>query len=544
MDVWRGGILFFILCAISFDVVLCFVHTTESSTWPAGTYALPMADSGCPEGSGFNWYTGHRTEELERDQNENKHSPSIHLRTEIGKPEIKRYFCVKNSTKADEGKPKWPNGKYCIYKKGDFCPQGFHKGSVLWDDDNANNGFNLNSKGGELPSGLYNQDTKIYFCCMTTGSVEKRVSLPVNKPFYLLAFESTTCQEVRGAVYALEYVVFDTENSNNQDARAYPYPYGANLRQPTIYYCYYRECNWNFNQSSGVFASPYFPDKYHDFHDCQWNITAPRGYIIQLRFGVFELESNPNSCGNGRCSCDYVEVKEESEKGLVTTLGRYCMTNLPLSVIQSSTNKMIVTFYSDQVISAKGFNASYTSVPGPDFTTEPTESQATRTTTRHESSTKRQSLLSSDLSKTPEGKQTERREATSVKTTKHTHGTQTSGDVEPHSSVFTDIPLKYILIASGSFVVILFALLLLVYHLFKRRLRSSTKRAQKGNQYNSVKESSGSSAPASALISEMEQLFSEDKLSDNPIYGNSLIGTTGTNSKDQFSENPLYERMQ
>lgn len=217
-----------------------FNFSSESSTWPAGTYALPMADSGCPEGSGFNWYTGHRTEELERDQNENKHSPSIHLRTEIGKPEIKRYFCVKNSTKADEGKPKWPNGKYCIYKKGDFCPQGFHKGSVLWDDDNANNGFNLNSKGGELPSGLYNQDTKIYFCCMTTGSVEKRVSLPVNKPFYLLAFESTTCQEVRGAVYSLEYVVFDTENSNNQDARAYPYPYGANLRQPTIYYCYYR----------------------------------------------------------------------------------------------------------------------------------------------------------------------------------------------------------------------------------------------------------------------------------------------------------------
>lgn len=154
-----------------------FNFSSESSTWPAGTYALPMADSGCPEGSGFNWYTGHRTEELERDQNENKHSPSIHLRTEIGKPEIKRYFCVKNSTKADEG---------------------------------------------------------------TTGSVEKRVSLPVNKPFYLLAFESTTCQEVRGAVYALEYVVFDTENSNNQDARAYPYPYGANLRQPTIYYCYYR----------------------------------------------------------------------------------------------------------------------------------------------------------------------------------------------------------------------------------------------------------------------------------------------------------------
>lgn len=106
---------------------------------------------------------------------------------------------------------------------------------------------------------------------------------------------------------------------------------------------------------------------------------------------------------------------------------------------------------------------------GPDVTTEPTESQATRSTTMDECSTKRQSLSSSDLTKTPEEKQTERREVTSVKTTKHTQGTQTSRDVEPHSSVFTDIPLKYILIASGFFVVMLFALLLLVYHLFKRR---------------------------------------------------------------------------
>ena len=58
-----------------------------------------------------------------------------------------------------------------------------------------------------------------------------------------------------------------------------------------------------------------------------------------------------------------MEVKEESVKADVTTLGRYCMTKLPLLIIQSSTNKMMVTFYSDHVISAKGFNASYTSVP-------------------------------------------------------------------------------------------------------------------------------------------------------------------------------------
>lgn len=116
------------------------------------------------------------------------------------------------------------------------------------------------------------------------------------------------------------------------------------------------------------------------------------------------------------------------------------------------------------------------STKGPAFTTEPT--QASHSTTMDESTTKRNSLSSRDLSKTPEEKRTKRRELASVKptnskmevkTTEDTHRVQTSKDVEPYSSVVTGIPLKYVIVASGSFVVLVFALLLLVYHLFKRR---------------------------------------------------------------------------
>ena len=123
------------------------------------------------------------------------------------------------------------------------------------------------------------------------------------------------------------------------------------------------ECKWNLNQASGEFSSPYFPSNYHNFQDCQWNITAPRDHVIRLQFGVFELESNPSSCGNNRCGCDYVDIRQESLKGDLTTLGRYCATISSLPIIQSSTNKMIVTFHSDHVITAKGFNASYMTVP-------------------------------------------------------------------------------------------------------------------------------------------------------------------------------------
>lgn len=362
MDLSSGMLIFIILCAFLFEKTWCFVHSAESLAWPSGSYALPMADTGCPEGNGFTWFTGRRTEELENEQNKNKYSPNFHLMSKINTPDITRYFCVKNATETDEGRFKWPDGKYCIYKKGYSCPQGFHEGYVLWDDNNGKNSTNRNSKRGELPEGLYDKDTLIYFCCKKTGSAMKRISLPVNKPFYLLAFESATCQEVQGAVYSLEYIVFDTENTSNHDTTVYPYPYAAHLREPTIYYCHYKECKWNFTQPNGEFSSPYYPDNYHDYQDCQWNITAPRGHVIRLQFGVFELESNPHSCGDGRCSCDYVEVKEESVIGDVTVLGRYCMTITPPAIIESSTNKMVVRFYSDPAISAKGFNASYTTI--------------------------------------------------------------------------------------------------------------------------------------------------------------------------------------
>lgn len=85
-------------------------------------------------------------------------------------------------------------------------------------------------------------------------------------------------------------------------------------------------------------------------------------HAIRLQFDVFELESNPYSCGHTKCSCDYVEIEEVSFTGEVISIGRYCMANAPPSVLLSSTNQMMVTFHSDHAISAKGFNASYTSV--------------------------------------------------------------------------------------------------------------------------------------------------------------------------------------
>lgn len=39
---------------------------------------------------------------------------------------------------------------------------GFNDGSVYWDDEDAGN---ANSRGGTLPSGSFDDDTRINYCC-------------------------------------------------------------------------------------------------------------------------------------------------------------------------------------------------------------------------------------------------------------------------------------------------------------------------------------------------------------------------------------------
>ena len=87
----------------------------------------------------------------------------------------------------------WPQGKYCIYKKGAGCPSGLHAGFVYWDDENIDNKNHFN---GDLPEGEYTDKTKISFCCSTTGKAESEIVLPTEKPFYLFPYGDTTCQKV------------------------------------------------------------------------------------------------------------------------------------------------------------------------------------------------------------------------------------------------------------------------------------------------------------------------------------------------------------
>lgn len=84
--------------------------------WPAGTYGLPMPKSGCPEDGAVQWKTGWTYHDTEDDNNENQRSEIYHMPGNFTHHGIQQKFCIKNSP---EGvREFWPEGKYCIYKKG------------------------------------------------------------------------------------------------------------------------------------------------------------------------------------------------------------------------------------------------------------------------------------------------------------------------------------------------------------------------------------------------------------------------------------------
>ena len=155
--------------------------------WPAGEWGLSKTNTGCPAHSGFTWLSGSRYHDTEDDNNNNQKSEPNHFPSVVDK-NIAQEFCMKHSG----GRGHWPAGDYCIFRSSDRCPWGFNHGSIYWDDEDDGN---TNFFYGTLPSGTYDKNTLIRYCCRHDGSYLQDIVLPTAKPFYL--FENRGyCQKV------------------------------------------------------------------------------------------------------------------------------------------------------------------------------------------------------------------------------------------------------------------------------------------------------------------------------------------------------------
>ena len=159
-------------------------------------------------------------------------------------------FCIKDNITAavERNRPRWPAGEYCIYQKGSDCPDGLQSGWMFWDDEDGAGGTNKNAHAGILPKGVFNNNTKIFFCCKNTvNGYKEPIDLPFASPFYLMAFRPH-CQEVLYTIHKTEYIAYDTEDDHNTDMKSFPYPYGADFSPPRIHYCYYRGNRLSYHQ--------------------------------------------------------------------------------------------------------------------------------------------------------------------------------------------------------------------------------------------------------------------------------------------------------
>ncbi|XP_053374836.1 uncharacterized protein LOC128547130 [Mercenaria mercenaria] len=205
-------------------------------SWPVGTYGFMQGTHGCPGGKTI-WSSGWRKYDTEDLRSKNSFSANIgsYLKGEFHSSDIKTYFCMKSSERTSQYDMIWQSGAYCILKHGS-CPQGFSTGYVFWDDEDLNNG---NAKGGTLPDGTYDKNTRIYYCCRNDGSPQTPLLLPTQRPFVLVRY-GRICQSVHGMHVRDVFIHWDDEDFGNKDSAGGMHPLddgGSNNHR--LHFCYY-----------------------------------------------------------------------------------------------------------------------------------------------------------------------------------------------------------------------------------------------------------------------------------------------------------------
>jgi len=75
-----------------------------------------MPTAGCPDDDALTWRKGWTYHDTEDDNNQNQRSTIFHMPGNFTKHGIQQKFCIKDNPVG--GSELWPQGKYCVYKKG------------------------------------------------------------------------------------------------------------------------------------------------------------------------------------------------------------------------------------------------------------------------------------------------------------------------------------------------------------------------------------------------------------------------------------------
>ncbi|XP_056099916.1 bone morphogenetic protein 1b isoform X4 [Rhinichthys klamathensis goyatoka] len=107
-------------------------------------------------------------------------------------------------------------------------------------------------------------------------------------------------------------------------------------------------------KTKDLYSHAQFGDNnYPGASDCQWVISAEKGYGVELIFHTFEIEEEAD------CGYDYMELFDGADVK-APRLGRYCGSGPP-EEIYSAGDAIVIKFHSDDTINKKGFHVRYTS---------------------------------------------------------------------------------------------------------------------------------------------------------------------------------------
>ncbi|RUS76836.1 hypothetical protein EGW08_015408 [Elysia chlorotica] len=269
-------------------------HDPPGLEFPGGQYALPAHNGGCPDDS---FVTGSRKH---FSNGHNDISAKFSLKADISNDMVEENFCVKNSP---SNSIVWPEGNYCIYRKGGSCPDGFFfEGSVKFDDQPTDS--KPNSQAGELPDGEYGADTKYHYCCKNSGFDDDVLFFPSRKPLVLIKLSDQKCQKVRGMHLEVNTLTLGNSVTNGTSEAAlegyHPVSDGKETSEAiSIKYCAYKpamiDCGGVYeldpSKTEITFSSPDDVEL-----ECFWLVKAPKGQRLALDFTEFDISGFSGMC--------------------------------------------------------------------------------------------------------------------------------------------------------------------------------------------------------------------------------------------------------
>ena len=110
--------------------------------------------------------------------------------------------------------------------------------------------------------------------------------------------------------------------------------------------------------TSGIITSPSYPGNYGDNHNCGWKIVASTGNLVKLVIQDMDIESGIN------CPYDYIQIQNAVIYGSGVLPGRLCGSLTSNLTFSSYHETLIVRFVTDHMVTARGFKARYTVIPG------------------------------------------------------------------------------------------------------------------------------------------------------------------------------------